>query len=384
MPGTLCLHRRPDGHRLSIDVQHTAGSDGVVTTGRHDRSPRPSRRHGPDHDRRRRRHAATSWSTPSTPTNAGVYGHRGEASATARYRLRARVRRRPGRPPTSPSANSDGSPLLDGATTTAGQDAEITVGADTIDLARPTRSPASCRAWTSRSRAGTPSGHDGRRHRRPRHRRRAGVPQGLVDAANDDPQPRSTSSPRTTRPPSVRTARRRLQRCADLRTRCSTRSPGPRDGTSLAGLGVQTDRYGKITFDAAKFADAPTPPTRPASPPDARRRRAPTPVPGFAARLEAVGKQRQRLHHGALTLSIKGRQSSVDDHAGQHRRLGRPAGHAPGRAEPAVLRPRGRARQDAEPGVLAGRPDRLAADVRAARQERSHDEPPHATPTSAA
>ena len=73
---------------------------------------------------------------------------------------------------------------------------------------------------------------------------------------------------------------------------------------------MQTDRYGKITFDATKFASAYT-----ADPDEGRRQargrdlaaRRRASRPGWSRGREV----RERLHDGALTQTITGRQSSV-------------------------------------------------------------------------
>lgn len=88
------------------------------------------------------------------------------------------------------------------------------------------------------------------------------------------------------------------------------------DGTSLAEVGIQLDRYGRVTFDEEKFAAAYT--TNPTSVmnkftssvtengtlihPD-----------GFAARVAAVAERASDSYTGTITSAIKGRTSSVDD-----------------------------------------------------------------------
>ncbi len=78
---------------------------------------------------------------------------------------------------------------------------------------------------------------------------------------------------------------------------------GVTSSDSLAFAGVQLDRYGKITFDEAKFASAY------ASGAGAVADK----LGGFAARLKAVADGASNATNGTLTAAIKGRQSSVTD-----------------------------------------------------------------------
>ncbi len=81
------------------------------------------------------------------------------------------------------------------------------------------------------------------------------------------------------------------------------------DGTSMSGLGVQTDRYGKVTFDATRFAAAY------AADPSAVAAKlgsaATAAVPGFAARLVTMADRASNSTDGVLTSSITGRQSTI-------------------------------------------------------------------------
>jgi flagellar hook-associated protein 2 len=105
----------------------------------------------------------------------------------------------------------------------------------------------------------------------------------------------------------------------DLRTRVLDAVTRSDDGSSLAGLGVQTDRYGKITFDSTKFTSAYN-----ADPAGVAAKlgtatttttttgtTTTTVGAGFAARLESAATAASSSATGALTQSIKGRQSSV-------------------------------------------------------------------------
>ena len=81
----------------------------------------------------------------------------------------------------------------------------------------------------------------------------------------------------------------------------------PSDGTSLASVGVQTDRSGKLVFDrpvfqAAYEADAAA---------VATRFTAANPDPGFAARVQTVAKTASDSVGGTITNAITGRSSGI-------------------------------------------------------------------------
>jgi len=95
----------------------------------------------------------------------------------------------------------------------------------------------------------------------------------------------------------------------DLRTRVLDTVTRAADGTSLSAIGIGTDRYGKVTFDTAKLATAyAADPDRIAAKLGAAATDA---TPGWAARLQAVGKLASDSGTGLLTQSILGHQSSV-------------------------------------------------------------------------
>jgi flagellar hook-associated protein 2 len=78
----------------------------------------------------------------------------------------------------------------------------------------------------------------------------------------------------------------------------------PGDKTSLAAYGIQVDRYGKLVFDAGKFADAY------ASDPDAVTA-AITGADGFAARVQKVAEAASDRFTGSVTTSINGHSSTI-------------------------------------------------------------------------
>ncbi|NYG58703.1 flagellar hook-associated protein 2 [Nocardioides daedukensis] len=78
----------------------------------------------------------------------------------------------------------------------------------------------------------------------------------------------------------------------------------PASNTSMAPFGLQTDRYGKLVFDEAKFKEALA-----ADP--AAVAAAFTGPTGFAARVEHVAKTASDSTTGTLTSAITGRNSSI-------------------------------------------------------------------------
>jgi flagellar hook-associated protein 2 len=79
----------------------------------------------------------------------------------------------------------------------------------------------------------------------------------------------------------------------------------PTNGTSLASLGIQTTRDGKLTFDAAKFTTAYN------ADPTAVAEKFTTEGNGFAARLEKVAKAASNSTTGTVTSAITGRKSEI-------------------------------------------------------------------------
>lgn len=78
----------------------------------------------------------------------------------------------------------------------------------------------------------------------------------------------------------------------------------PTDGTSLASLGIQTTRDGKLVFDATKFKEAY------AADPTGTASRFTTDGDGFAARLEKAAKSASSAT-GTLSQAITGRKAEV-------------------------------------------------------------------------
>ena len=203
--------------------------------------------------------------------------------------------------------NADGSALLGGTTVVAGQDAAITVGGDTIhsstntftglvqglDVTIAPGTAAGTTADLTVARDATTASTNLK---------------SLVDAANDilTQIDTLTAYDPTTKKSGALAGDSAVR---ELRSKVVNTVTSAADGGSLASVGVQTDRYGKITFDATKFASAFT--TDPAS--VTARLGAPSTaaVPGFASRLEAVGKLASDSVNGSLTTDVQGHQSTA-------------------------------------------------------------------------
>lgn len=79
----------------------------------------------------------------------------------------------------------------------------------------------------------------------------------------------------------------------------------PTTGNSLASVGINTTRDGKLVFDAAAFTAAY------ASDPEGTAERFTTGTDGFAARVETMAKAASDPYTGTLSTSITGRQSGI-------------------------------------------------------------------------
>ena len=213
--------------------------------------------------------------------------------------------------PSLPLLETQGPP-----TVTAGEDAAITVGGDTIHSASNTFTGLLQGVDVTLA-PGTPTGTtaDVTVSRDPATALQS--LQSLVDAANEI---LTQIDKLTAYDPVAKTsgAFSGDSVLRDLRTRVLDAVTRSDDGSSLAGLGVQTDRYGKITFDSTKFTSAYN-----ADPAGVAAKlgtattttttgtTTTTVGAGFAARLESAAKAASDSATGVLTQGIKGRQSSV-------------------------------------------------------------------------
>lgn len=199
--------------------------------------------------------------------------------------------------------NLDGSDLLGGATVTAGQDAAITIGSDTVHSATNTF-------------AGVVSGLD--------ITLKPGVAPGtvvdlsverdttsvaeavrsLVDNLNAVLGAIDSASSYNAATKSAG-ALRGEPAVRDLRTTLA-RTVFPADGSTLVTAGIALDRYGKVSFDKAAFAKAF------AEDPVAVAEKFLTGAStGFAARVEAVSKVASNSVDGALTTAVKSHDVTI-------------------------------------------------------------------------
>ncbi|NUR09861.1 MAG: flagellar filament capping protein FliD [Nocardioidaceae bacterium] len=202
---------------------------------------------------------------------------------------------------------ADGSALLGGATATAGRDAQITVGADTVSSSTNTFTGISTGLDVTLA-PGTPANTAvDMTITRDQSAAQTSL-QGLVDAANDlltqiDTLTKYDASTKTAGAlVADATVRSLRDRVLDTVTKAA-------DGSTMASLGVQTDRYGKIVFDTATFAKAYA--ADPTSVVAKLGAASTATVPGFASRLQAMAKAASDSVSGTLTLSIQSRQSTV-------------------------------------------------------------------------
>jgi flagellar hook-associated protein 2 len=84
----------------------------------------------------------------------------------------------------------------------------------------------------------------------------------------------------------------------------------PQDGTSLASLGIETDRYGKLVLKEDKLKTALA--DDPAAVAAAFTAGASATTHGFAERVRAVAKTASDSVDGTITSAIKGRTSTID------------------------------------------------------------------------
>ncbi len=197
---------------------------------------------------------------------------------------------------------SDGSDLLGGASVRAGQDARITIGSDTIHSATNTFAGIADGIDLTVSAAAVGSTVDITVERDSS--TIAGKMTSLVDAINStlsqiDSLTAYNASTKTAGPLAGDTSIRSLRD-----TLLSTVYPS--DGTSMAGVGLQTDRNGKLVFDADAFAAAYA-----ADPAGTAAKFTSGDVAGFAARVSAVATTASDKYDGTITSSINGRTSTI-------------------------------------------------------------------------
>jgi flagellar hook-associated protein 2 len=199
--------------------------------------------------------------------------------------------------------NLDGSDLLGGATARAGRDAEITLGTDTVHSATNTFTNVANGLSITRATTvadGTPGDLDVTLDTDAITKK----VQSIVDSINGalgkiDALTAYNSTTKTSGPLSADGSVRALRNSL-------LESVYPTDGSSLAGAGIQLDRYGKLVFNADTFKTAYT------NDPQGVRDKFVSGVPkGFAARVQDVAKLASDPISGTLTGSIAGRNSNI-------------------------------------------------------------------------
>ncbi len=199
--------------------------------------------------------------------------------------------------------NLDDSALLGGATVTAGQDAEITVGSDVLHSASNTFTET-VNGLNITLGPGAPLGTPVDVTVARDTTALTTSVKGLVDAVNAamaeiDKITGYNAGTKKSGALAGDTAVRAL-RTALLN------SVYPGDGGSMAGVGLQTDRYGKLVFDETKFKTALS-----ADPTAVTAAFAKTTTDGFAARVQTVTKAASDSIDGTITTTIKGRNAGI-------------------------------------------------------------------------
>ncbi|HEY0904724.1 MAG TPA: flagellar filament capping protein FliD [Marmoricola sp.] len=199
--------------------------------------------------------------------------------------------------------NLDGSDLLGGATVTAGRDAEITIGTDTVHSATNTFTDIA-NGLSITLKAGVADGTVVDLDVQQDAAAMTKSVKDIVDAINEaltkiDDLTAYNSASKTSGALAGESAVRTV-RDALLGT------VYPSDGTSLSSVGIELDRYGKLTFDEAEFKAAYT-----ADPSAVAAKFTTGAVEGFAARVRAVAEAASDSVDGTVTTAIKGRNSDI-------------------------------------------------------------------------
>lgn len=211
---------------------------------------------------------------------------------------------------------TDGSALLGGSTVRAGRDAQVTVG-DTITATSPSNTFSDLvPGVTVTLAAGATTGTTSEVVLVRDQAAASTALKGLVDAVNAvlaDIDTQTKASGTGTRGPLAGDST-----LSSMREQLVA-SVFPGDGTTLADLGIQTDRYGKLVLDEAAFKKAYD------ADPAAVQTRLTASGAGFIARVGEAAKAASDRGDGTLTTAIAGRNDSIkrlgDDIAGWDIRL---------------------------------------------------------------
>ncbi|CAM3668913.1 flagellar filament capping protein FliD [Nocardioides zeicaulis] len=199
-------------------------------------------------------------------------------------------------------AGTDGSDLLGGATVRAGRDAKVTVGDTVVATSTSNTFNDLVPGVTLTLAADTPVGTTSQVSLTRDATTATSTLKGLVDAINSviadiDTQTKVSGT-------GTRGALAGDGTVLSVRDRLLG-SVFPGNGTSLADLGVQTDRYGKLVLDEAKFTKAY------AADPTAVQNRLTAAGSGFVTKVADAAKRASDRVDGTLTSSITGRTTSI-------------------------------------------------------------------------
>ena len=201
---------------------------------------------------------------------------------------------------------SDGSQLLGGATVSAGRDAAITLGPDTLHS--PTNTFTSVLSGVSLTVTSAAIGTTASIEVSADTSTVQAKVKSLVDAVNAA----LTSIDSLTAPGGGTGAAGPLAGDATVTALRSSLLGAvyPQDGTSLASMGLQTDRNGKLVLDATKFASAYA-----ADPGKVAAAFGPGgtggTTSGFAQRVSAVAERASNTRTGSLSTAVSGSNSSI-------------------------------------------------------------------------
>ena len=193
---------------------------------------------------------------------------------------------------------ADGTDLLGGATVQAGQDAAITIGGDTIHSATNTFTgllpgvdvTVSAKALGQTAVVDLAGDAAGARDKA----------KGLVEKVNEllAQLEKVTAYDATAKKAGALGGNNTVR---DLRTRL-LEAVYPPDGGTMSGVGIQTDRYGNLVFDATAFDKAYA----------ADASGAAAALTGFAGRLETIGARASDKIDGSLTSLATGKTQQID------------------------------------------------------------------------
>lgn len=198
--------------------------------------------------------------------------------------------------------NLDGSDLLGAATVRAGRDAEITIGTDTVHSATNTFTDVAnglSITLGSTITDGTVVDLDVVQDTAGMTKTVKGIVESINAAlAKIDSLTAYNSTTKTSGPLAGDASVRALRNSV-------LNAVYPGDGTSMAGVGIELDRYGKLTFDADKFTAAYS------ADPGAVASKFTSAANGFADRIQVVAQSASDSVDGTITTSINGRNSTI-------------------------------------------------------------------------